>query len=72
MSTVIVKVLRGVVVAGKGETFGVDSEVSIPAQDVEALIAAGIVAKVEAAAAEAPAKGKKGKKGKAAEADADL
>lgn len=69
MSTVIVKVLRGVVIAGKGEAFGVDSEVAIPAQDVEALIDAGIVAKVEAAAAEAPVKGKKAK---AAEADAEL
>ena len=69
MSTVNVKVLRGVVIAGKGEAFGVDSEVAIPAQDAEALIAAGIVAKVEAAAVEAPVKGKKAAK---VEADADL
>ena len=67
MSTINVKVLRGVLVAGASE-YGVDSEVAIPASDAEALIAAGIVAKVEAAAVEAPVKGKKAK----AEADADL
>lgn len=71
MSTTLVKVLRGVLVAGKGESFGVDSEVAIPTSDVEALVAAGIVEKVAAAAVEAPVKAAKAKAAKA-DADADL
>ena len=71
MSEVKVKVLKGIVIAGKNEEFGVGAECSVSKTDAEFLVAGGIAELVtdEKAEKKADKKGKAEDKAKSEEGD---